>query len=126
MKDGALKLIEQGITPIFHLDTDWGRAMEYFLELPKGKFIIETDGQTDLFRAKEILKDHACLSGDVPASLLTVGGPTEIDEYCKKLITIVGKNGGFILSNGCTMPANSKHENVKAMSEAVDKYGRYN
>lgn len=126
MKDGALKLIEQGITPVFHLDTDWGRALEYFLELPKGKSIIETDGQTDLFRAKEILKDHVCLAGDVPAALLTVGSPSEVDEHCKKLITVVGKGGGFMLSNGCTMPANSKHENVKAMFEAVDKYGRYN
>jgi uroporphyrinogen decarboxylase len=125
MKDGALKLIEAGITPIFHLDTDWGRAMEYILELPRQKCIIETDGQTDLFRAREILKDHVCLSGDVPAALLTVGSPSEVDEHCKKLITIVGRNGGFILSNGCTMPANSKHENVRAMFEAVEKYGRY-
>jgi len=126
MKDGALKLIEQGIAPIFHLDTDWGRAIEYFLELPKGKCIIETDGQTDLTRAREIVKDHVCLSGDVPASLLTVGSPGEVDEYCKRLITVVGRGGGFILSNGCTMPMNSKHENVRAMFEAVEKYGRYN
>ncbi len=125
LKDGALKLIDQGITPIFHLDTDWGRALEYFLQLPKGKCIIETDGQTDLFHAREILKDHMCLSGDVPPSLLAVGSASEVDEYCKKLITVVGKGGGFILSNGCTMPMNSKHENVKAMFEAVDKYGRY-
>jgi hypothetical protein len=126
LKDGALKLIEQGITPVFHLDTDWGRSLEYFLELPKQKYIIETDGQTDLFRAREILKDHGCLSGDVPAALLTVGTPTEVDDYCKKLITVLGKDGGFILSNGCTMPMDSKHENVKMMFEAVDKYGRYN
>lgn len=126
IKDGALKLIEQGLTPVFHLDTDWGRALEYFLELPKGKCIIETDGLTDLFRAKEILKDHVCLSGDVSPSLLTVGSPSEVDEYCKKLIAVVGKGGGFILSNGCTMPMNSKHENVKVMFEAAEKYGRYN
>lgn len=125
LKDGVLKLIAAGITPVFHLDTDWGRAMEYFLQLPKQKFIIETDGLTDLFRAREVLGDHACLSGDVPASLITVGTPDEVDEHCKKLITVVGKDGGFILSNGCTMPADAKHENVKAMFEAVEKYGRY-
>ncbi len=125
MKDGVLKLIDAGVTPIFHLDTDWGRALEYFLELPKQKCIIETDGMTDLFRAREILGDHVCLSGDVPASLLTVGTPDQVDEHCKRLITEVGKDGGFILSNGCTLPADSKHENVKAMFEAIDKYGRY-
>jgi uroporphyrinogen decarboxylase len=125
LKDGALKLIEAGITPIFHLDTDWGRVLEYFLELPKGRCIIETDGETDLFRAKEILKDHTCLSGDIPPGLLTVGGATEVDEYCKKLIQVVGKGGGFILSNGCTLPPNAKHENVKAIFDAVEKYGRH-
>ena len=124
LKDGALKLIAAGIAPIFHLDTDWGRALEYFLELPKGKCIIETDGQTDLFRAKEILRDHICLAGDVPASLLTVGSATDVDEYCKKLIEVVGKGGGFILSNGCTLPPDSKHENVKALIDSVEKYGR--
>jgi hypothetical protein len=125
IKDGALALINRGITPIFHLDTDWGRALEYFLELPKGKCIVETDGATDLFRAREIVKDHVCLSGDVPASLLTVASASEVDEYSKKLISVVGKGGGYIFSNGCTMPANSKHENVKAMLEAVGRYGRY-
>ena len=125
MKDAALKLIAQGITPIFHLDTDWGRALEYFLELPKGTCIIETDGETDIFRAKEILRDHVCLSGDVPPSLMTVGGPSEIDDYCKRLIQTVGKGYGFILSNGCTMPPNAKHENVKAFFESVEKYGQY-
>jgi len=124
LKDGALKLIDAGLTPIFHLDTDWGRALEYFLELPRGKCIIETDGETDLFRAKEILRDHTCLAGDVPPSLLTVGSATEVDEYCRKLIQVVGKGGGFILSNGCTMPPEAKHENVKAMIESVGKYGR--
>ncbi len=126
LKDGALKLIEKGITPIFHLDTDWGRAMEYFLELPAKKCIIETDGATDLFKARDILKDHMALSGDVPAALLTVGSPSEVDEYCRKLITTLGKDGGYIFSNGCAMPANAKHENVKAMFDAVEKYGRYN
>jgi uroporphyrinogen decarboxylase len=125
LKDGVLKLIDAGVTPVFHLDTDWGRALEYFLELPKQKCIIETDGMTDLFRARQILGDHVCLSGDVPASLLTVGTPDEVDEHCRKLITVVGKDGGFILSNGCTMPADSKHENVKAMFDAIEKYGRY-
>jgi len=125
IKDGALKLIEQGITPIFHLDTDWGRAMEYFLQLPKHKCIIETDGSTDLFKAREILKDHMVLSGDVPASLLTVASTSEVEQYSKKLILTLGKAGGYIFSNGCTMPSNSRHENVKAMFDAADRYGRF-
>jgi uroporphyrinogen decarboxylase len=125
IKDGALKLIERGITPIFHLDTDWGRALEYFLQLPKHKCIIETDGATDLFKARDILKDHMVLSGDVPASLLTVASASEVEEYSRKLILAMAKTGGYIFSNGCTMPSNSRHENVRAMFETVERCGRY-
>ena len=125
IKDGALKLIERGLTPIFHLDTDWGRAIEYFLQLPKHKCIIETDSATDLFKARDILKDHMVLSGDVPPSLLTVASASEVEEYSKKLILAMAKTGGYIFSNGCTMPPNSRHENVKAMFDAAARYGRF-
>ena len=122
----AENLIKHDIIPVFHVDTDWGRDLGNFLQLPKRKFVLELDGETDIFRAKEILNGHACLSGDVPASLLSLGTPDEVDEYCKKLITVIGKDGGFILRPGCTMPMNAKHENVKAMLESVKKYGSYN
>ena len=39
--------------------------------------------------------------------------------YCRKLIDIVGRDGGFILSNGCTCPVDAKLENVKAMIETA-------
>ncbi len=125
LKDGALRLIENGLTPVFHLDTNWDREMERFLELPKGKCIVETDGASNIFRAKEILKDHVCLAGDVLPALLTTGSATETAEYCKRLIDVVGKGGGYIFSNGCTMPADSRHENVKAMMDTIARYGRY-
>ncbi|MBP1628136.1 MAG: hemE 9 [Holophagaceae bacterium] len=127
IKDMAEKLIAQGVVPIFHMDTDWGPNLENFLQLPKGKFAVELDGETDIFKAYEILKGHATISGDIPSSMLALGSPTEVDDYCKKLITTLGKSGtGFILRPACTMPMNAKHENVKAMFQAVDKYGRYN
>jgi uroporphyrinogen decarboxylase len=126
LKDFAEQLIANNITPILHIDTDFGRDLEYLLQLPRGKCIVEFDGTTDMFRAKDVLKDHICIAGDVPAALLCIGSAAEIDEYCKRLFNEVGKGGGFILSSGCTLPMNSKHENVKAMFDAVEKYGRYN
>jgi len=35
------------------------------------------------------------------------------------------KSGSFILSSGCSIPANAKAENVRALREAVEEYGRY-
>jgi uroporphyrinogen-III decarboxylase len=93
--------------------------LEYFLELPKGKIVVHFD-QTDMFRAKEILKDHACIMGNVPSSLLQVGSPQDVEEYCAKLIKFCGKGGGFILTNGSSIDE-AKPENVKAMAKSPEE-----
>ncbi len=118
-------LASDGITTLFHFDNDWTPFLHYFKGFPRGACILELDGSTDIFKAKEILGDVMCIMGDVPATLLAFGAPEEVRAYCKKLIEVVGEGGGFILSTGCSIPSNAKPENVKAMREAVDEYGRY-
>ncbi|MBM3176286.1 MAG: uroporphyrinogen-III decarboxylase [Chloroflexi bacterium] len=110
---------EQGFMSILHFDTDWTLNLPYLKELPKGKSICQFDGTTNIFKAKEVLGDHMCLMGDVPASLLTLGTPEEVAAYCEKLIDRVGKGGGFILSTGCECPVDAKFENVKAMIDTA-------
>jgi len=60
--------------------------------------------------------------GDVPASLLVLGTPKEVAEYCTKLIDVVGKGGGFILSSGCFVPIDAKFENVKTMIDSAKNH----
>ena len=48
-------------------------------------------------RAKEVLRGKACIAGNVPIALLTVGTPDDVRAYCKDLIDTVGRDGGFIL-----------------------------
>ena len=50
--------------------------------------------------------------------MFSLGTPSEVTEYCKRLRSEVGP-GGFILSSGCDVPIDAKYENVKAMVEAV-------
>jgi uroporphyrinogen-III decarboxylase len=113
--------ISYGVTPLYHLDSDWTRGVKYFRELPKGKCILGLDGKTDIFKAKEIIGNHCCIMGDVPASLLSFGKSEDVDEYCKKLITEVGPTG-YIMSSGCDAPYNAKLENLKVMADSVFKY----
>jgi uroporphyrinogen-III decarboxylase len=112
----------EGIMPLLHHDSNWEPMLPYFKELPARSAILELDGHTDMFKAKEILGDHLCLMGDVPASLLTLGTPEETSEYVKKLIDGVGKGGGFILSSGCDIPIDAKRENVQAMVDTGKSY----
>jgi uroporphyrinogen decarboxylase len=116
------KLIEQDITPILHLDSDWTKNLHYFESLPKNKIIIELDGSTDIFQAKKVLNSRICLLGDVPASLFVLGTPHEIEQYCYKLLSEIGYDGGFILGSGCTLPHNARHENVEAFFNSLTQY----
>ena len=107
----------EGIVTIFHLDQCWDKNIHYFRELPRGSFVMELDGLTDIFAAKEILRGHACFKGDVPAALLSVGKPQDVRDYCRRLINRVGDDGGFILGSGCSVPCNVDPENFRAMIE---------
>jgi uroporphyrinogen-III decarboxylase len=118
MKKLAELVIELGITPIFHLDSNWGRDLEFFKEMPKGKCLMYPDGATNIFEIKEVLGDHMCINGDVPPALLTVGTEDEVYKYSIRLIKEIGPTG-FILGQGCDIPSNAKLANVKAMIAAA-------
>jgi hypothetical protein len=120
LKKAMLKTIELGFVPMPFCEGAYGDRLEYFLELPKGKVVCHFD-LTDMFKAKEVLKDHVCIMGNVPSSLLQVGTPDEVDEYCKKLIKVCGKGGGFILTNGSSIDE-AKDENIRAMVDSSKKY----
>lgn len=116
------ELVDAGVTPWLHCDSNWTPFLEYFLELPKCKVVMDLDGLTDISKAKAVLNGHMCISGDVPATLFKLGTPDEVSAYCKKLIDVIGKGGGFILSSGCTVPVDAKLENVKAMIDTAKNY----
>lgn len=120
LKRYIYRFLGEGITPILHLDGDWGRNLHYFLEIPKQSIVIEFDGCTDIFSAKKILGDHVCLLGDVPSTLFTVGTPEKVAKYCRRLIEDVGEGGGLILGSGCYLPYLADHSNVEAFFNSVN------
>jgi uroporphyrinogen-III decarboxylase len=116
-------LISRGGTPCVFLEGNFASKLEYLLDFPKGKMLIRLD-TTDIQRAKDVLKGHLCIQGNVPSSLLQTGSVQDVKNYCKNLIDTVGKDGGFILS-----PRSStdevKPENLKAMIDFTREYGVY-
>jgi uroporphyrinogen-III decarboxylase len=116
-------LCERGAMPNIFLEGHFDSRIEYLLDFPKGKFTAGFDA-SDIFRAKDILKDHCCISGNVPVSLLQAGTKEEVIDYCKKLIDIVGKDGGYILAPRTSLDE-VKPENLKAMIDFTKEYGVY-
>jgi hypothetical protein len=115
-------LWSEGIVSWFHLDTCWDKNMPYFKQLPRGSAVIDLDGTSDIFAAKEVLRNHLCIASDVHATLLSLGKPEDVENYCKKLIDEVGGDGGLILTTGCTVPGAVKPENFRAMIETGKTY----
>ena len=125
LETGINEMAAAGITALLHCDTDWTSALHYFRRFPRRACILQLDGATNIFEAKKIVGDTMCIMGDIPATLLAFGCQEEVRAYCRKLIEVVGRGGGLILSSGCSIPANAKPENLKAMYEAVEEYGWY-
>jgi hypothetical protein len=118
-----LGLIDAGLTPCPFFEGDYTSRLEYLRELPRGKVVGHFD-TSDIVKTKEILGNHMCIQGNVPPSLLQTGTPQDVRDYCKKLIDVVGKGGGFIMSPRSSIDE-VKPENLKAMSDFTKEYGVY-
>ena len=123
LKKVIIGLINEGFVPQLFAEGSYNSRLEIISELPKGKTVWWFD-QTEMARAKETVGKVACLAGNVPLSLLCTGTPDDVKAYCKNLIDVAGKDGGFILSSGAGMQG-SKPANVKALIDFSKEYGIY-
>ncbi len=123
LKGLMMGLIGAGLTPCPFFEGNYDSRLEYLLELPRGRVLGYFDA-SDIFKVKEILGDHLCIMGNVPPSLLQTGNPQDVRDYCKKLIDVVGKGGGFIMAPRSAIDE-VKPENLKAMIDFTREYGVY-
>ena len=119
-----MNMIDRGLIPMVLWEGDCTSRLETIADIPRGKAVYWFE-RTDLARAKAVLGDTVCLRGNVPPSMLNMGTPDEVREYCRNLIKTVGKNGGLILDGGIGIPDEAKAENVRAMHASVREFGRY-
>jgi hypothetical protein len=116
-------LAEEGLHPFVLVEGGSTSRLETMADIPAGKVCYWFD-HVDMRRAKEVLGGKACIAGNVPIALLTVGTPDDVRAYCKDLIDNVAVDGGFIMGpSGQTEDV--KIENVKAMVDFTKEYGVY-
>ena len=115
--------IEEGLIQNMFAEGGYNTRLETVNEFPKGTVCWYFD-RTDMFKAKEILGSNCAIQGNVPSSLIVTGNPSDVKDYCRKLIEGCGKGGGYILSAGAVAD-NPKLENLRAMMAAIREYGVY-
>ncbi|MCJ7604731.1 MAG: hypothetical protein MUO19_01685, partial [Dehalococcoidales bacterium] len=116
-------LVEEGCVPCLFAEGKYTNRLDLVTDLPRGKVYWHFD-QTDMDKAKKVLRDRACIAGNVPTSLLLTGTPQAVKEYCRHLIEVCGEGGGFILTGGASIDKGNP-DNLRAMIEAVEEYGVY-
>lgn len=106
-------LADAGLNPFVLVEGGSTSRLEVMADIPPGKICYWFD-HVDMVKAKEVLGGTACIAGNVPVGLLAVGTPEDVRAYCRELVRVVGRDGGFILGpSGQTEDV--KVENVKAM-----------
>jgi hypothetical protein len=118
-----LGLINEGLVPSPIADGTYNRRLEVIKDLPRAAtfWIFE---KTDMAGAKKALGNTACLGGNVSASQLCLAGHDEVKAYCRWLIEVCGRNGGYILTPGASVDKGNP-ANMRALVEAAREYGRY-
>lgn len=118
-----LGLIQAGVQPMPFFEGDYTDRLDYLAELPKGKIAGWFD-VVDVQKAKKVIGNNLCFMGNIPAQLLIAGTPQEVTDYVQMLCDTFGDTGGLIINGAVSgFPAESKPQNVRAVTEAVHKYG---
>jgi hypothetical protein len=116
-------LIDEGCVPLPWAEGGYNSRLEVIRDVPRGKVLYGFD-TTDMARAKEVLGGVACIGGNVPTALLTMGTPQEIRDYTRKLIDTAGGGGGYVMMNGAALD-DVNPENVKIWVDFTKEYGVY-
>jgi uroporphyrinogen decarboxylase len=82
-------------------------------------------GAMDIRALKAEYGHRVCLMGNVDLNLLGLGTVEQVRQEVRDLIRDVGPGGGYILTSGNSLASYLLPENVGAMSDAVQQYGRY-
>lgn len=122
LKKCMMALIDMGVTPFIYTEGKYNSRIEQLADIPAGKVIYHFEN-ADMARAKEVLGNTACISGNLPIYLLEYGTKEQVIDETKRLIDTCAPGGGYIFDfNACLDQA--KRENLEACFETLDTYGR--
>jgi uroporphyrinogen decarboxylase len=81
--------------------------------------------QVSLERVAAAMGGRVVLIGNVNPMLIANGTPEQVREATRKVIETLGPYRGVIIQDGSNIPPGSPLENINAMMEAAEIFGRY-
>lgn len=124
LKKIIMALIDMGdVVPYIYTEGPYNTRLEYLADVPKGKVLYHFE-KVDMKKAKEIVGRTSCIMGNLSISNMEFGTPQQIIDQTKELLDTCAPGGGYIFDfDGCL--ENAKEENIDAMFETLEKYGKY-
>ena len=81
--------------------------------------------EVDIALAKEKIGDRVCLMGNIPPlKVLRNGSPKDVETSVKEIIAKAARGGGLIIAPGGYMDEGTPDENIEAMIDSTERYGR--
>lgn len=124
--EGVMRMINGGYTFRIFLEGNWEPHWEHLADFPKGTIIFDVDNEADIHKAKKAFGHNNFITGGLPTDLLILGSPEEVTNKTRELIDSLASDGGWGPQGGGHMPEDCKPENMRALCEAIEKYGQYN
>lgn len=81
--------------------------------------------QVNLDRVAEVMGGRVVLIGNVSPMLIHSGTPEQVREATRQVIERLAHFRGLIIQDGSNIPPGTPLENINAMTEAAEMYGRY-
>jgi uroporphyrinogen decarboxylase len=81
--------------------------------------------QVDLDRIAAVMGGRVVLVGNVNPMLIHSGTPEQVCEATRRVIGKLAHYKGLIIQDGSNIPPGAPLENINAMMEAAEHYGRY-
>lgn len=123
LKKIMLAMIDMGVTPLIYTEGPYNSRLEQLTDVPKGKVWYHFE-RVDMKEAKRLLGGIACISGNLSISQIEFGRPETVRDLTKKLLDDCAPGGGYIFDFDGSLE-NAKQENLDAMFEVLDVYGKY-
>jgi uroporphyrinogen decarboxylase len=110
---------------IAHSDGDMTPILDDWLTMGQVAIHPVQPDVMDIERIKAEYGESICLVGNIFMDDLVHKEPADIEAQVRERIERIGAGGGYIISSSNSLTADMKVENVRAMSEAIRMYGRY-
>lgn len=98
-------------------------------EMPEGwkhsSEVLPNEGDLSLREAKELYGDEVCVMGNFDSVILAHGSVEEARAEAKRCLDEAMEGGAYIMGTGDEVPADTRFENLKAMVDVVEEFGRY-